>query len=112
MAGKKGMKGGGGARPGAGRKKKESAPLSPPAGCHVASDAVKSGDPIAFLERVMADECADAKLRVDAAKAILPYKAKKIGEDGKKGERQGAAKKATQGRFAPAAPPKLVVSNK
>lgn len=97
MAGVKGMKGGGGARPGAGRPKKQPEPLG--------LDA-QHDDPARFLRAVMNDPSADARLRVDAAKALMPFVHQKLGEGGKKEQRQQAAEKVAS-RFAPAAPPKL-----
>lgn len=93
MAGVKGRSGG--ARPGAGRKP------APP----VLLEASEP-DPIAFLEGIVSDPSIDAKLRVDAAKALLPYKHAKIGEQGKKAARQEAAESVTKGgRFAATPPP-------
>lgn len=57
----------------------------------------------------MNDSGSDAKLRVDAAKALMPYKHQKLGEGGKKEQKDAAAKKVGS-RFAPAAPPKLVAA--
>ncbi|MBV2181693.1 MAG: terminase small subunit [Castellaniella sp.] len=67
-------------------------------------------DPQDFLKAVMNDPEQDAKLRTDAAKALMPYVHQKLGEGGKKDAAAGAAKKAAGGRFGPAAPPKLVAS--
>lgn len=105
MAGVKGKSGGsrpntGGARPGAGRKPKESPIIEVPEG----------EDPKRFLLAVMNDNGEDARLRIDAAKALMPYMHQKVGEGGKKEERQDAAKKAGAGRFAASAPPKLVAA--
>ena len=102
MAGKPGMKGGGGARPGAGRKRKE-----PPV-----SDAIGSDDPKAFLIALMNDVTQDTRIRSDAAKALLPYVHQKLGEGGKKDQKQDAAAKVAGGKFAAAPPPKLVINNR
>lgn len=99
MAGVKGMKGGGGARPGAGRKPKQPEPV----------DIPESGDPMVFLLAVMDDESADQRVRADAAKALLPYMHPKIGEGGKK-EAKDRAAKAVGGKFAPAATPLKLVA--
>lgn len=98
MAGVKGRSGG--ARPGAGRKKKEPAvlPLS-----------VHYDDPLTFLKAVMNDAGAEAKTRVDAAKALMPFVHQKLGESGKKQKRQAEAEKVAS-RFSPAPPPKLVAA--
>lgn len=105
MAGVKGRSGGpranaGGARPGAGRKKKE-----PPAPLPETIPA--SDDPMAFLIDVMNNPEAEPRARIDAAKALLPYTHAKIGEGGKKDQKAEAAKKASGGKFAATAPPKL-----
>jgi phage terminase small subunit len=99
MAGKPGKSGG--ARPGAGRKPKAPAILAL---------AATYDDPEKFLRAVMNDSGTEAKLRVDAAKALMPFTHQKIGEGGKKDAKQDAAKKAGGGKFAPAAPPRLVHS--
>ncbi|CAG9172426.1 hypothetical protein CURE108131_23130 [Cupriavidus respiraculi] len=98
MAGKPGRSGG--ARPGAGRPPKEP---------DILAIAATYDDPLKFLKAVMNDVSTDAKMRVDAAKAMLPYTHQKLGEGGKKDQRQEAAKQVAS-RFAAAAPPKLVAA--
>jgi phage terminase small subunit len=44
--------------------------------------------------------------RMDAAKALMPYRHKKVGEAGKKEAKQEAARKVA-GKFAAGAPPRL-----
>ncbi|AIO66964.1 hypothetical protein DM82_1134 [Burkholderia oklahomensis] len=66
-------------------------------------------DPKAFLLAAMNDSRTEPKLRIDAAKALMPFVHKKLGEGGKKEQSAEAAKKAA-GRFAPAAPPRLVAN--
>jgi len=105
MAGKPGMKGGGGARPGAGRK-----PQPKEEKLTIASSGAQS--PLAFLLSVMNDNEVEDRLRIDAAKAAAAYVHTKPGEVGKKDERQDAAKKAASGKFGASAPPKLVVNNR
>lgn len=108
----------GGARQGAGRPKK--APVLIPNGDGIKREeqpvevilAGDGKDPIAFLEDVMANPTLDAKVRIDAAKALLPYKHVRKGDVGKKEERQDAAKKVSGGKFAAAAPPLRVVGNR
>lgn len=68
-------------------------------------------DPLVFLKAVMNDGGEDLKLRVDAAKAMLPYTHGRIGEQGKKEQKAVAAKKASAGRFGQSAPPRVVVDN-
>lgn len=91
----------GGRRPGAGRPKNQP----------IIATVEASEDAKAYLLAVMNDNDQDMRLRVDAAKALLPYQHKRIGDQGKKDERQDAAKKAGAGKFKPAEAPKLVVSN-
>lgn len=98
MAGAPGRSGG--ARPGAGRKPKEPT---------IIQLAATYDDPEKFLRAVMNDSGSEAKLRVDAAKALMPYVHPKKGEGGKKEQRQEDAKKVA-GRFGAAAPPKLVAT--
>jgi phage terminase small subunit len=88
----------GGARPGAGRPPKEPEYLSL---------STIYEDPAVFLKAVMNDSGSDAKLRVDAAKALL----RERGEVGKKEQQQEAARKIAS-KFAKTAPPKLVVNNR
>lgn len=57
----------------------------------------------------MADPGADARMRMDAAKALMPFTYAKLGEGGKKEERDRAAKQVAS-RFASAAAPKLVAA--
>lgn len=105
MAGKPGMKGGGGARAGAGRKPK---PIEDKK--TIASDGKQT--PLEFLLSVMNDNEVEDRLRLDAAKSAAQYVHPKVGESGKKDERQQAAKRAGAGKFGAAAPPRLVVNNK
>lgn len=62
-------------------------------------DIPPTADPVEFLTKVMNEPAADLRLRIDAAKAMLPFKHKKLGEGGKKDEKDAAAKKAATGRF-------------
>lgn len=78
----------GGARPGAGRKPKEPTILQL---------AATHSDPKTFLAAVMNDAGTDVKLRVDAAKALMPYLHRKVGEVGKKEELGQLAKTADAG---------------
>lgn len=64
-------------------------------------------DPAEFLKALMNDAGEDMKLRVDAAKALMPYIHQRKGEGGKKDAKQEAAEKVS-GRFGPPSPPKLV----
>ncbi|HYD58957.1 MAG TPA: terminase small subunit [Noviherbaspirillum sp.] len=66
-------------------------------------------DPKAFLKAAMNDLLLEPKLRVEAAKALMPFEHKKLGEGGKK-EQQAEAAQKVAGRFAASAPPKLVAA--
>lgn len=99
MAGVKGKSGG--ARPGAGGKPKPPALLS--------VKAVPNGDPLAFLVAVMNDTTATCRLRLEAAKTLMPFIHAKKTEGGKKDTAQNAAKTAGAGRFKPSAPPLKLV---
>jgi len=63
-------------------------------------------DPKAFLTAAMNDGALDPKLRIDAAKALMPFTHNKLGEGGKKDQKNEEAKKVAS-RFAAAVPPKL-----
>ena len=68
-------------------------------------------DPRDFLSAVMNDAAEDIKLRVDAAKSLMPYMHTKLGEQGKKEAKQDKAAQVAGGKFAQSAPPKLIVNN-
>ena len=59
----------------------------------------------------MNEPAADLRLRIDAAKAMLPFKHQKLGEGGKKDQKQVAARKASAGKFGSSEPPKLAAAN-
>ena len=108
MAGVKGKSGGarpnsGGARPGAGAKKKPVPVI----------EVATTEDPKKFLISVMNDQEMDARLRIDAAKSLMPFMHVKLGEGGKKEELAGKARQAGAGKFKAApAPLKLVSGGK
>jgi phage terminase small subunit len=77
----------GGYREGAGRKP---SPV-------ILRDIPPGADPKEYLTQLMQDNSIDIKLRLDAAKALLPYVYKKLGEGGKKEEKQLLAEQADQG---------------
>ncbi len=102
MAGVKGRSGGprqnsGGARPGAGAKPK------PPTLLQLAG---QHEDPAKFLAEVMNDSATDVKLRVDAAKALMPYVHTRKADAGKKETKTAKAREVAK-RFSAAPPPKL-----
>ena len=91
MTGIKGKSGG--QRPGAGRPEKPPTRLKD---SDLLTKALQQGDPKAFLLAVMADADNDARLRVDAAKALLPYEFRKVGVAGKRKRRQRQRRKPLQ----------------
>ena len=106
MAGQPGKSGG--KRPGAGRKPAEAQKLEIPV---PVNETLAHKDPKIFLLALMNDLEADIKLRADAAKSLMPFMHNKLGEGGKKDQQQDAAKKVASGKFAAAAPPRLVSNN-
>jgi phage terminase small subunit len=66
-------------------------------------------DPKAFLLAAMNDQMTEPKLRITAAQTLMPFMHKKMGEGGKKEQREEAAK-GVASRFSRAAPPKLVAA--
>ena len=100
------MKGGGGARPGAGRKPKPKAPpvvISPEVAQAADGEPL---DPRPTLELIALGHMEVSQAQMKALLALLPYVHAKVGEGGKKEQRQDQAKKVA-GRFSAAAPPKL-----
>jgi phage terminase small subunit len=97
----------GGYRPGAGRPKRDQP--KPETVEERVSALPVTEDPVKFLEGLMNDPAQDIRIRSDAAKALLPYKHKKLGEGGKKEQQADDAKKVA-GRFSTGAPPRLVSS--
>lgn len=63
------------------------------------------GDPKKFLEMLLDNNLVDVKSRLDAAKALMPYKYKKLGEVGKKEQKEEDAKNAASRGFSPGKPP-------
>lgn len=72
---------------------------APPAGSFDLSQALSHRDPRAFLLAAMNDNRLEPKLRIDAAKALMPFEFAKKGEGGKKEQQADAAKQAGAGRF-------------
>lgn len=100
MAGVKGKSGG--ARPGAGRKPAPKAPITVPV----------APTPLEFLLAVMNDQMADPALRVKAATTAAQYVHIRKVDGGKKDDQADAAKKASSGKFAAAAPPLKLVGRR
>lgn len=110
MAGVKGKSGGpransGGARPGAGRKP---APIVKLGVDGLMEKALLHSDPLKFLVAVMNDAEADGKLRVDAAKALMPFIHAKKGDGGKKEQTVDRARDVVSKFGARPAPLKVV----
>ncbi|NUA26117.1 hypothetical protein FCJ59_04730 [Cupriavidus basilensis] len=104
MAGVKGRSGGpranaGGARPGAGRPKKEKPAPVP----------LEERDMLQLLQDIALGRVEASTTQVRAAIAAVQYTHTKKGDGGKKEEKEAAAKKVAS-RFSPAAPPKLVAA--
>lgn len=111
MAGKPGRSGGpransGGARPGAGRKPKPVAVVVPPT-----EPAPDAPDMLQFLQDVALGRIEANATQVRAAVAAVQYTHTKRHDGGKRDEQSERAKKVAGGKFAAAAPPRLVVSN-
>jgi phage terminase small subunit len=71
-------------------------------------DAAPTQDPRAFLESVMNGPENDARLRIDAAKALMPYHHKRLGETGKKEQAKEDSAKVAAGRFKAGTAPRGV----
>lgn len=82
------------------KKKTDPPPVDPDPYIPAASD-----DPMIFLRKMMNDLEADPKMRLDAAKALMPYVHGRVAEQGKKDAKAQAAKEASKGRFSAGAPP-------
>lgn len=62
---------------------------------------------IAFLDAVVKNATLDVRTRIDAAKALAPFQARKKGDTGVKEERERKAR-STASKFSVPQPPKLV----
>ncbi len=84
------------------------------AGCEDGPEDVPCGTelPLEYMVRVMNDPHVDDGRRDRLAVAAAPYLHPKVGESGKKEQKAAKAKDAGKGKFAPAAPPTLVVNNR
>lgn len=74
-----------------------------PPGVDPAADVFE--DPKEFLKHAMNNRTLDPKTRIQAAVALLPFEHQKMGETGKKQQRDNDAGDVVKGRFAPAKPP-------
>nr|WP_288355820.1 terminase small subunit [uncultured Pseudomonas sp.] len=77
-----------------------------PAGFDLAR-ALTHSDPKDFLLAVMNDGGTEPKLRVDAAKALMPFIHQRRGEGGKKEQAKEKAGQIAGGKFGPRQPPQL-----
>jgi len=75
-----------------------------PAGFDLAKVLMHS-DPKQFLLAVMNDQGQEAKLRVDAAKALMPFVHQRKGEGGKKDQAKEKAAEVARGKFGTRGPP-------
>jgi phage terminase small subunit len=100
----------GGRRPGAGRPRKGEE-RQKPAQAEAEQALAVSGttDSKEFLERVLSGVILPTNIQMDAARSLLPFQHKKLGETGKKEQRAEDAGKVA-GRFAPS-PPRLAAAN-
>jgi hypothetical protein len=104
----------GGYKPGGGRPRKKALPDIPvePSAIWVEANAEPGKEtPLVYMLRVMNDPAADQARRDRMSIAAAPFVHPKVGEVGKKEGKQGAAKVAGTGKFAPAEAPRLVVNN-
>ncbi len=69
-----------------------------------------TSDPKDVLVAIMNDIEEDPKLRLEAAKSLMPYAHKKLGDQGKKEAGKAAAGAVATGRFAPPAPPLRMIN--
>jgi phage terminase small subunit len=88
----------GGARPGAGRPRKEPQLII----------TRSQNDPLKFLLAVMNNGDVDVRLRIQAASAAAPFFHARARDFGKKQISAERARKASIGKFAQATPPKVV----
>jgi hypothetical protein len=109
----------GGARPGAGRPKGTRKSKSKVAATERALTQGKTetktfADALEFAMATINDPTADLDGKIRLAIAAMPFQHPKIADvkASKKDAQHQAAKEASKGKFAPAAPPKLVVNNK
>jgi phage terminase small subunit len=98
IPGKGGQKGrSGGIRPGAGRKPKEPA-------------VTDETDMLQLLKDIATGKVEASPTQVKAAVAAVAYTHAKVGEGGKKEQRQAEAEATASGKFGARQPPKLVAS--
>ncbi|MFJ3153510.1 terminase small subunit [Pseudomonas protegens] len=62
-------------------------------------------DPREFLTELMNADGADLRMRLEAAKTLMPYAHGKVADQGKKDAKQKAAEEAGKGKYAQGKPP-------
>ena len=62
---------------------------------------------VLFFRKILNDDSMPIRMRMEAAKQLLPYQAKRAGETGKKDDREKKAKETAK-KFAKNEPPRLV----
>lgn len=76
------------------------------------ANELKKLTPLEYAHEIMNDPSVEEIRRDRMAIALLPFFHKKLGEGGKREQKQDEAKKVSSGKFSPSTPPKLVVNNK
>lgn len=66
-------------------------------------------DPRAFLTELMNADQADMRMRLEAAKTLMPYVHGKVADQGKKDQKADAAKEAGKGKYSQGRAPLTVV---
>ena len=69
----------------------------------------ETDDPRAFLTELMNADGADLRMRLEAAKTLMPYVHGKVADQGKKEQKAEAAKQVGKGRYSQGKPPLSVV---
>lgn len=68
-----------------------------------------TADPRVFLTELMNADGADLRMRLEAAKTLMPYVHGKVADQGKKDQKAEAAKEAGKGKYSQGKPPLSVV---
>lgn len=66
-------------------------------------------DPRAFLTELMNTDQADMRMRLEAAKTLMPYVHGKVADQGKKDQKADAAKEAGKGKYSQGRAPLAIV---
>ncbi|MGY5333052.1 terminase small subunit [Pseudomonas protegens] len=65
----------------------------------------RTDDPRVFLTELMNADGADMRMRLEAAKTLMPYAHGKVADQGKKDQKAEAAKEAGKGKYSQGKPP-------